>query len=160
KDQGRRHGGTGGDDLHPVLGFNFKYTNVQAALALAQFERLDERIAHFAERDAWYRELLLDCPGISFPERPNWKGQVLQWTDILCNDRPRLQQALRRSGIDTRAFWFPVHRQQPYKNEDSEFPNSIKVSQRGLWLPSSFSLTRSQAARVSQVVCEAMRSSE
>src|SRR5262249_30998280 len=57
KDQGRRHGGTGGDDLHPVLGFNFKYTNVQAALALAQFERLDERIAHFAERDAWYREL-------------------------------------------------------------------------------------------------------
>ena len=39
KDQGRRHGGTGGDDLHPVMGFNFKYTNLQAALGLAQLER-------------------------------------------------------------------------------------------------------------------------
>jgi perosamine synthetase len=158
KDQGRRHGGTGGDDLHPVIGFNFKYTNVQAAIALAQLERLDERVAHFAKRDGWYRELLSDCPGISFPERPNWEGEILQWTDVLCTDRPRLQQALQRSGIDTRAFWFPVHFQQPYKLEGSEFPNAIQVSQRGLWLPSSFSLTCSQAARVSEVIREAMQS--
>jgi perosamine synthetase len=157
KDQGRRHGGTGGDDLHPVVGFNFKYTNLQAAIGLAQLERLDERVAHFAERDSWYRELLSSCPGISFPERPNWKGEVLQWTDILCTDRPRLQHVLQNSGIDTRAFWFPIHRQEPYKIEDSQFLNSINVSQCGLWLPSSFSLTRSQAARVSQMVREAMR---
>ena len=87
KDQVRRYGGTGGDDLHPVVGFNFKYTNLQAAIGLAQLERLDERVAHFAQRDSWYRELLSSCPGISFPERPNWKGEVLQWTDILCTDR-------------------------------------------------------------------------
>ena len=158
KDQGRRHGGTGGDDLHPVLGFNFKYTNLQAAIGLAQLERLDERIAHFTQRDTWYRELLSGCPGISFPERPNWEGEVLQWTDVLCTDRPRVQQALQRSGIDTRAFWFPIHFQQPYKRDNSKFPNSIQVSQRGLWLPSSFSLTRSQATRVSKVIRETMRS--
>ena len=158
KDQGRRHGGTGGDDVHPVVGFNFKYTNLQAAMALAQLERLDERIAHFAQRDAWYREFLSDCPGITFPERPNWDGEILQWTDILCTDRPRLQQALRYSGIDTRAFWLPVHHQEPYKTDDCDFQNSIDISQRGLWLPSSFSLTRLQAARVSQVVRETMRS--
>jgi perosamine synthetase len=152
KDQGRRHGGTGGDDLHPVLGFNFKYTSVQAAIGLAQLERFDRRIAHFAQRDAWYRALLSDCPGISFPERPNWEGEVLQWTDILCDDRPRVQQALQQAGIDTRAFWFPIHRQEPYKSQDSDFPNAIDVSRRGLWLPSSFSLTRSQAERVAQAV--------
>lgn len=66
KDQGRRDGGTGGDDQHPVLGFNFKYTNVQAAIGLAQMERLGNRLAHFAERDAWYREMLADCPGLVF----------------------------------------------------------------------------------------------
>jgi perosamine synthetase len=157
KDQGRRHGGTGGDDLHPVVGFNFKYTNVQAAIGLAQLERLDERVAHFAQRDSWYREGLSGCPGITFPERPNWEGEVLQWTDLLCADRSRLQQALLQSGVDTRAFWFPIHRQEPYRMEDSHFSNSIKVSQCGLWLPSSFSLTRSQAMRVSQVVRDTMR---
>jgi perosamine synthetase len=158
KDQGRRDGGTGGDDLHPVVGYNFKYTNVQAAIGLAQLERIGERITQFAERDAWYREFLSDCPGITFPERPNWDGEVLQWTDVLCSDRPRLRQALRHSGIDTRAFWFPLHRQEPYKMEDSDFPTSIDVSQSGLWLPSSFSITRMQVARVSQVVHEVMRS--
>lgn len=158
KDQGRRHGGTGGDDVHPVIGFNFKYTNIQAAIGLAQFERFEERIAHFAERDQWYRELLADCPGITFPERPNWQGEVLQWTDILCADRSRVQRALRKAGIDTRAFWLPVHRQEPYKAEDSDFPKAISISLRGLWLPSSFSLTRSQAERVAQVVHSTMRS--
>jgi perosamine synthetase len=158
KDQGRRYGGTGGDDLHPVTGYNFKYTNIQAAIGLAQLERLRERIAKFAERDAWYREFLADCPGIEFPERPNWDGEVLQWTDVLCVDRGRLRQALRDSGIDTRAFWFPLHRQEPYKMEDLDFPNSVDVSQRGLWLPSSFSITRSQISRVSEVICEVMRS--
>jgi perosamine synthetase len=158
KDQGRREGGTGGDDLHPVVGFNFKYTNVQAAIGLAQLERIGERIAQFAERDGWYREFLSDCPGITFPERPNWDGEVLQWTDVLCSDRTRLRRALGHSGIDTRAFWFPLHRQEPYKMKDLDFPNSIDVAQRGLWLPSSFSITRTQVARVSEVVHEVMRS--
>jgi perosamine synthetase len=156
KDQGRRHGGSGGDDLHPMMGFNFKYTNIQAAIGLAQLDRFEQRIAHFAERDSWYRELLSDCPGITFPPQPNWEGEVLQWTDVMCSDRPLVQRALREAGIDARAFWFPVHRQEPYKAEDSEFPNSIEISQRGLWLPSSFSLTRSEAERVSQVVRRAL----
>lgn len=158
KDQGRRHGGTGGDDLHPVIGFNFKYTNVQAAIGLAQLDRFEARIVQFAERDAWYRELLSDCPGITFPEQPNWEGEVLQWTDVLCANRPRVQQALRQASIDSRAFWFPVHHQHPYRVEDSNFLNSIHISQHGLWLPSSFSLTRSQAAQVSQIVRDAMQS--
>lgn len=152
KDQGRRHGGSGGDDLHPVLGFNFKYTNLQAAVALAQLDRMDKRLAHFAERDGWYRELLGDCPGITFPERPNWSGEALQWTDVLVDDRARLQTTLRAVGIDTRAFWFPLHRQAPYRQDDDAFAEAIDVSARGLWLPSSFKLTRADAERVAHEV--------
>jgi perosamine synthetase len=74
----------------------------------------------------------------------------------MCSDRELVQRALREAGIDTRAFWLPVHRQEPYKAEDSEFPNSIEISQRGLWLPSSFSLTRSEAERVSEVMRSAL----
>ena len=148
KDQGRRFGGSGGDDLHPTLGFNFKYTNVQAAIALAQLDRLDERLAHFRRRDQWYRELLANCPTIAFPPQPNWDGEVLQWTDILCEDRPAVEQALKAERIDCRAFWFPLHRQEPYRSSDRDFMNAITISARGLWLPSSFDLTEAQAERV------------
>ena len=157
KDQGRREGGTGGDDLHPVLGFNFKYTNLQAAIGLAQMERMEERLAHFGARDAWYRELLGNCPGIELPAPPNWSGEALQWTDVLCSDRPRVQHALKEAGIDTRAFWFPLHRQKPYQAADDAFPVAIDISARGLWLPSSFALTRRQAEHVATVIGHAMR---
>jgi len=157
KDQGRREGGTGGDDLHPVLGFNFKYTNLQAAVALAQLERMEERLINFGKRDAWYRELLASCPGVELPDPPNWSGEVLQWTDILCSDRARVQRALRDEGIDSRAFWFPLHRQKPYVASDAAFLAAIDISARGLWLPSSFALTRRQAEQVAGVICRAMK---
>jgi perosamine synthetase len=157
KDQGRRHGGTGGDDIHPVMGFNFKYTNLQAAVALAQLERFEERIVRLAERDAWYRESLADCPGIVIPDPPDWGGEVLQWVDILCADRAPLRRALLEAGIDSRAFWLPVHRQEPYKAADADFPVANDISARGLWLPSGFSLTRSQVEQVARVVRDTMR---
>src|SRR5271166_273827 len=152
KDQGRRFGGTGGDDLHPVLGFNFKYTDLQAAVAIAQLERMDERVAHFRRRDAWYREFLADCANIVLPGAPNFEGEVLQWTDILCNDRATVQAALREQGIDSRAFWFPLHRQEPYRSGDREFPHAIDISARGIWLPSAFDLTKDDAKTVAQTV--------
>jgi perosamine synthetase len=157
KDQGRRQGGSGGDDLHPVMGFNFKYTNLQAAVGLAQLERFRDRVAHFAERDAWYRELLADCPGIVIPDRPNWDGEILQWTDVLCAERPQVQRALLDAGIDARAFWFPLHRQEPYKTDDKDFSVAIDISARGLWLPSAFSLTRSQVEQVARVIRDTVR---
>jgi perosamine synthetase len=152
KDQGRRFGGTGGDDLHPVLGFNFKYTDLQASVAIAQLGRMDKRVAHFQRRDAWYREFLGDCPKIVIPGAPNFDGEVLQWTDILCDDRAAVQAALRAQGIDSRAFWFPLHRQDPYRLEDREFPHAIEISSRGMWLPSAFDLTGDEAKRVAQAI--------
>lgn len=156
KDQGRRSGGTGGDDLHPTLGFNFKYTNLQAAIGLAQLDRLDERLNGFRERDERYRELLSNCPGIRFPYRPNWDGEALQWTDVLCDDRPRVQTALKEQGIDSRAFWFPLHRQKPYEEGDEQFEAASLISRDGLWLPSSFDLTADQARTVAGVIRAAM----
>ena len=155
KDQGRRFTGTGGDDLHPVMGFNFKYTNVQAAIALAQLDRLDERLAHFHRRDQWYRELLAGCPMVALPPKPNWEGEVLQWTDILCEDRPAIEAALKADQMDCRAFWFPLHRQEPYKLPDTDFATAIDISAKGLWLPSSFDLTQVQAERVARTIWQA-----
>lgn len=152
KDQGRRFGGTGGDDLHPVIGYNFKYTNLQAAVALAQFKKIGPRIEHFRNRDRWYFEALKECPGIELPPLSNDEGEVRQWTDLLCEDRSRVETALKNNQIDFRPFWFPLHRQESYRQPDDQFEQSIRISKLGLWLPSAFDLTFEDAKRVSQVI--------
>ncbi len=154
KDQGRRFGGTGGDDLHPVIGFNFKYTNLQAAVALAQFDRISDRIAHFQKRDEWYASMLRGCPQVTLPPLSATSGEVRQWTDLLCKDRERLESALRNHKMEFRPFWFPLHTQKPYLLPDEGFENSIEISKTGLWLPSSFELTREDVAKVSKVIRE------
>lgn len=154
KDQGRRFGGTGGDDLHPVMGFNFKYTNLQAAVALAQLDRIAERIAHFQKRDEWYSLELQGCPQMILPPLSTGSGEVRQWTDILCKDRARLEAALKRQEIEFRPFWFPLHTQKPYLLPDEGFENSVEISKTGLWLPSSFELSREDVAVVCKVIRE------
>ena len=65
KDQGRRRRNAGGNDRHPVMGYNFKLTNLQAAIGIAQLERLPQRLAQARVRDQWYWESLHNRPGIN-----------------------------------------------------------------------------------------------
>ncbi|MBF0283418.1 MAG: DegT/DnrJ/EryC1/StrS family aminotransferase [Magnetococcales bacterium] len=152
KDQGRRAGGTGGADLHPVMGYNFKYTNLQAAVALAQWDRLAARLDLFRQREQWYREFLGEVPGVCLPPWDEAGGEIPQWTDILVEDRAKVEAALAAQGMGSRGFWLPLHRQAPYRRPDDDFGGALEVSRKGLWLPSSFSLTREQARRVAEVV--------
>jgi perosamine synthetase len=148
KDQGRPKRGTGGDDSHPTQGFNFKFTDLQAAVGLAQLEALQTRCVQAGRRDAWYRKHLGGCPGISFPDYDSELGEVRQWTDVLVADREKLRAALESQAIGHRAFWFPLHSQRPYENQRGAFDNAIYISSRGLWLPSHFSLTEDEVVEV------------
>jgi perosamine synthetase len=152
KDQGRRFQGNGGNDLHPVMGFNFKLTNLQAAVGLAQFEKLRERLAHAKQREDWYIERLRNRPGLVLPSLNNRVGEVTQWTDLLVADRELVEAAFRQAGIGFRCFWHPLHRQMPYAADDADFGTSIEISSKGLWLPSSFSLTEEQVERTVEVL--------
>ena len=152
KDQGRRHQGTGGNDLHPVLGFNFKLTNLQAAVGLAQLDRLEGRLEGFRRRNRWYQELLADCPGIVLPAVDHNGGEITQWTDALIERADAVEAALTAEKIGSRRFWLPIHRQDSYKREDAGFEAAIDASERGLWLPSHFSLTEVEAERAATVI--------
>lgn len=152
KDQGRLTGGTGGDDSHPVVGFNFKYTDLQAAVALVQFARLPQRLEALRRRDSLYRQHLAGVPEIRLPPDGSNTGEVCQWMDILSDRRADIQNGLANIGAGTRAFWHPLHRQPPYVGRDEEFPNAIEISRRGLWLPSHLEITADQIA----TVCEAL----
>jgi perosamine synthetase len=152
KDQGRRQRGTGGDDLHPVIGFNFKFTDLQAAVGLAQLGAFDARVAHARKRDRWYKDALDGLPGIVFPDISSEPGETRQWTDVLIERRDDVRRELDRRKIGVRAFWFPIHRQDPYRVDDEAFPNSLRASGQGLWLPSHFHLSEEEVGRVADAV--------
>lgn len=156
KDQGRRTGGTGGDDEHPVLGFNFKFTDLQAAVALAQLDDLDSRLLKAKRRDEQFAERLANQPGLQLMPQAE-PGEVRQWTDVLIDDRTAVIAVLDAAKIGSRNFWHPVHRQHPYSANDARFPNSIDRSARGLWLPSRLDMTEVEIERVSTVIVAALR---
>ncbi len=152
KDQGRPKRGSGGDDLHPTMGFNFKFTDLQAAVALAQLDIADQRLAQARQRDAWYCAALDGLPGVEVPDFTSEPGEVRQWTDVLLDDRDGVRGVLEQRGIGVRAFWFPIHSQAPYLSDDDGFTNACSISRRGLWLPSNFSITEDDVAQVAAAI--------
>ena len=152
KDQGRPKRGSGGDDLHPTMGFNFKFTDLQAAVALAQLDVCDERLARARRRDAWYCDALDGLPGVEVADFTSEPGEVRQWTDVLLDDRDTVRGVLEQRGIGVRAFWFPIHSQAPYLSDGDGFANACSISKRGLWLPSNFSITEDDVAQVAAAI--------
>lgn len=152
KDQGRLHRGSGGDDLHPTMGFNFKYTDLQAAVGLAQLEAFEHRCKLSAARDQWYFDALEQCPEITLPDYKSEKGEIRQWTDILFNNRDAVKNALDDNNMGSRAFWHPLNKQVPYADQKKEFSQSNLISRKGLWLPSSFAITEQDVADVVEVI--------
>jgi len=157
KDQGRRLRGTGGDDLHPTLGFNFKFTDLQAAVGLAQLDAFEERLVALQRRDRWYVDALAGIGGLIVPDMDSEAGEVRQWADVLVEQRAMVRAALDADGIGYRAFWFPVHSQQPYHGTNRHFPVTDQVSAQGLWLPSHFGLTESDVGRTADCLRQALR---
>lgn len=150
RDQAKRDEGPLGDVRYPSVGFNFKLTSLQAAVLLAQLDEAEERLDHARHRDGWYRDLLGDLSALRFiPPEP---GEAVLWADVFSDRRDDLAKALHAAGIGFRRFYLPLHRHPPYAQSDNAFPNAVKASRTGLWLPSALSLTRDQAERVAQVM--------
>lgn len=141
KDQGRPTRGTGGDDLHVSIGFNFKYTDLQAAMGLAQLATFDQRVARLRRHYYVYKELLPDSERLWIPEMDIEGGACPQWIDIYCEDRDNLHAHLKERKMDCRKFWHPIHTQQAYAHMKLHLPNSVTVSRNAMWLPSALSLT-------------------
>lgn len=139
KDQGRAATGTGGDDEHPTVGFNFKMTDLQAAVGLAQLADLDRRIERRREIQAMYEAAL---PVIPF--RPD---EVPLWTDMEHPDREAIIARVEAAGYGCRRFWKPLSQQPPYLD-----PTMKTDTSKMFWLPSSFTLTNDDVRRVIEAV--------
>lgn len=132
----------------PVIGYNYRMTNIQAALGLAQLEKIDWHISRHRENAKWYRQLLGNYASFSLqPELP-WRKNVY-WMNslVLSKDLPfsrdELADQLLDYGIETRPFFYPMHILPPYLDaaRDQTFPVADFISTHGLNLPSSANLS-------------------
>ena len=132
---------------HTEVGFNYRMTNLQAALGVAQFERINELLAKKKEIFKWYKDGLKDIPNIKLNYQKDGYKNIYWMMCIEINgykekERDELIDKLKEKSIDSRPFFYPVSDMPMYDNCDT--PITHKVYQRGLNLPSYFDLTKEQ----------------
>ncbi|HIB43641.1 MAG TPA: DegT/DnrJ/EryC1/StrS family aminotransferase [Nitrospina sp.] len=153
KDQGRPVRGTGGEDTHDRVGYNFKLTNLQAAIGIAQLGNLPARIVRMKQNYLQYLEKLKDIEELTLLPFNVENGEVPQWVDVLTLRRDELIEFLEAREIFCKKFWFPMHTHDPYLMPDENFPNSTRLAAQAFWLPSCFSLTNADV----DLVCNYIR---
>jgi perosamine synthetase len=134
---------------HEYVGFNYRMTNLQAAVGLAQTERIDEIIAARHRLKSWYHDGLLNCPGLRIPqESPGvrsvfWMYGVRVDSSFGCTSHA-LRTQLAARGIETRSFFVPMHVQPIYIDQfrGQSFPVAEDLCRTGLYLPTSEALTK------------------
>ncbi|MDO9490391.1 MAG: DegT/DnrJ/EryC1/StrS family aminotransferase [Sphingomonadaceae bacterium] len=124
---------------HKVIGYNYRMTNLQAALGLAQVERAAELLAVKAEIAAVYREGMAGLPLAAHATQP-WAEPVHWMTCALADERSPLssleiRERLGERGIETRPFFAPIPKLLPYASDES-FPVSERLAEQGMNLPS------------------------
>ena len=133
---------------HRTLGYNYRMTNLQAAVGLAQTEQMDRFVALRRRNAALYTERLRGVPGLVLPPEADWARSVFWMYAILVEDafgttRDELRALLARNGVETRSFFVPMHLQPVYHRtfRGQRYPVAERLCGRGLYLPSASSLS-------------------
>lgn len=151
--------------LHRELGYNYRMTNLQAAIGLAQLERADAYVAARRRNAARYRAALAEVPGLTLPVEKSWAKNVYWMYTILIEEEPygedrvAVAERLQERGIETRPTFLPMHRQPALLErglfEGEKYPVADALGETGLNLPSGSNLTGKEI----DYVCDALRAS-
>lgn len=150
---------------HQALGYNFRMTNVQAAMGVGQIERIEGTVARKRAMAHTYDAAFTGIPGIQLPVEMPWAHNVF-WVYgiVLGNERAtdtgQIMSMLRERGIETRPFFLGMH-EQPVFNEMGLFPGEShpvaeNLARRGFYIPNGLTLTDGQIAEVISAVKECL----
>src|SRR6476646_5016435 len=150
---------------HTELGFNFRLTNLQAAIGVAQLER----IAEIIERKRWmgreYNRRLGDIKTLQLPVEESWAKNVYWMYGTVVAEESGMDAAafalrLKEHGVETRPFFLGLHEQPVFQQRGlfvgERYPVSERIAAQGLYLPSGLALTEEQISRVSEAVHEVL----
>lgn len=147
---------------HEEIGFNYRMTNIQAAMGLAQLERIEQLVEKRRRNARIYNSLLSDIRGLTLPvERQGCKNVYWMYSILIGKDfglnRGEFMRRLKEEGIETRTFFIPMHQQPILKKmglvSQDVFPVADDIARRGLYLPSGGGLKRSEI----EYVCDCVK---
>jgi len=141
--------------VHEEIGYNFRLTNIQAAVGVAQLEQLDNFLKRKKQINSFYKSEINKIDGLSILNTPEYSSNN-HWINILeINpelyklDKNQLMKHLNDKGIQTRPIWKLNHLQTPFKDfENYKIDNAHKLVENSLCLPSSVNLTSSDLERI------------
>lgn len=139
---------------HDVIGYNYRMTNICAAIGLAQLEQIDTFLAQKRQVAQWYKDKIKN-DGIIFHQEDKDVYHSYWMCSVLVNDpskRDALREALASKGIETRPLFYPVHTMPMYSLKFQKHPVAENLGWRGLNLPSYPSLTENQVASICDVI--------
>lgn len=148
--------------FHTEIGHNYRLTNLQAAIGVAQIDRIDVHIEKKRWIAACYRERLKSLNQIALPVEREWAKNVFWMFGLVLDsevsfDAAEFARRLRERGVDTRPFFLGMHEQPVFRAmglfERELYPVSEILARRGLYIPSGLTLTESQIDRV----CDAIK---
>jgi len=152
--------------VHHHLGWNYRMTNLQAAVGLAQMERLTEAVRRKRATGRRYAETLATLPAVQLPPANTGYAENIYWVFglVLDDNHPLDAEAamdlLKARGIGTRPFFWPMHRQPVFQRmglfAGQCFPVAERLARRGFYLPSGLALTLEQIDTVCGVVREVL----
>jgi perosamine synthetase len=147
--------------IHNETGFNYRLSNIQAAVGCAQMEQLPEFVEIKRSIASTYRDAFADVPGVTMMSQASWAQSIFWLNTILVNeelygeDSRTLMKRLARRGIQARPLWQPLHRSEALRGVQAvggEIADDI--NRRALSLPSSVGITPEQLQEVIDAVCE------
>ncbi len=153
--------------VHNEISDNYRFTNLQAAVGLAQLERLDEFVEMKREMGRYYTEKLQSVKGLQLPLSKTVYADNIYWVyglvlneDIKVDNR-EIQKLLAQEGIGTRTFFWCMHEQPIYQNrglfKNEHYKNAEYLARKGFYIPSGLALTKVQMDKVITGVINVMR---
>jgi perosamine synthetase len=151
--------------LHTELGFNFRLTNLQAALGLAQVDRMDDIVARKRCIGQAYTDRLSEVEGLELQVQQAWARSVYWMYGVVVSEETGLDAAefaarLRERGVETRPFFLGMHEQPALRERGlfvgESYPIAERLARQGLYLPSGLALEEATLDRVCEAVREAL----
>jgi len=153
--------------LHDELGFNHRMSNLQAAVGVAQLERLDEFVSRKRQMGSRYQELLRSLPGIQLPCSSTAYAENVYWVfglvlgDSIPFDAREAMKRMHGLGIGCRPFFWPMHEQPVFLKmglfQSETYPVAERIARRGFYLPSGLALTDEMIQRTASVLREILQ---
>ena len=149
----------------PVVGYNYRLTNVACAILCAQLEKRERLIQRRREIYHRYRQRLVDIPGLGLQPVAPW-AEVTPWlfcvtvdADRFGRSRDQVMAWLQQDGIDTRPFFIPIHQLPPYADHQTRgvFPEADRLGACGLNLPTFTGMKDEQVDRICETLAAARR---